>query len=393
MLRVAKIIFPIIILLAASGAAWQLMANSPKATRQSVAPEPPLVSTMQVYPQDVRIPILTQGTVKPRTQIDLAAEVSGRVVETSAHFADGAFFKTGDVLLRINARDYRLAVTKAEAQVAGAKQQLAKADAEYKQKLEEYRNVNRAKVSDFALRKPQYEEAVAQLKAAEADLELAKLKLSRCDILAPFDGRIVSKQADVGQYVTPGKVLAAIYAVDIAQIRLPLSQIQAELLDLPLDIDANSSGVAVKLRGQYAGQRHTWDGEIVRTEAAIDERNRMLYVIAQVTDPYGMHAAGDPHPPLAIGMFTEAEIQSRLMPDLYVLPRSVVHNMNTVWLLSNESKLQVRTVDIVHRGENNVYIRGSLNPGDMVITSPLDVAVKGMQLRIGLESAELEQTP
>ena len=265
MVRIAKIITPIVILLAAGGAAWQLMANSPTAKRQAVAPQPPLVSTMQAFPQDVRIPILTQGTVRPRTQISLAAEVSGRIVDTAAQFASGAFFKKGDVLVHIDAHDYRLAVTKAEALVAGAKQQLAQAEAEYKQKLEEYRNVDRAKVSDFALRKPLYEEAQARLKAAEADLELAKLQLSRCDIHAPFDGRVVAKQADVGQYVTPGKVVAEIYAVDIAEIRLPLSQTQAELLDLPLNIVGKSSDCdqierSIRRPKAYLGRGHCAHG-------------------------------------------------------------------------------------------------------------------------------------
>jgi RND family efflux transporter MFP subunit len=393
MVRTVKIITPFIILLAMGGAAWQLMANSPKAKHQSVAPQPPLVSTMQVFPQDVHIPILTQGTVKPRTQISLAAEVSGRIVETAPQFADGAFFKQGDVLLRINDRDYRLAVTKTEALVATARQQLAQSEAEYKQKLEEYRNVDRSKVTDFALRKPQYEEALARLKAAKADLELAQLQLSRCEIRAPFDGRIVARQADVGQYVTPGKMVAEIYAVDAVQIHLPLSQTQAELLELPMNLEGKPSGVAVQLSGQYAGQKHTWEGEIVRTQASIDERNRMLYVIAQVTDPYGMHATNHSQPPLAIGSFTEAKIQSRLIPNVYVLPRPAVHNMSKVWLMNDANQLQLQSVEVIHRGDNNVYISGGLNPGDTVITSPLDVVVDGMQLRIASENETLEQTP
>jgi RND family efflux transporter MFP subunit len=392
MLKIAKIFIPLMILVVASGAAWLLMVSSPKAMVRSVPSQPPLVSTIQVYPQDVSVPIFTQGTVKPRTQIELSAEVSGRVVETATSFAEGAFFKKGDVMLRINTRDYRLAVTKAEAQVARAKQQLAQAKAEYKQKQKEYYGVSPATVSDFALRKPKYDEAMAELRAAEAELELAEIKLTRCEILAPFDGRVLSRHADVGQYVTPGKVLATIYAVDIAEIRLPLSQFQAELLDLPLDIGGESSGIAVILRGQYAGKMHTWEGKIVRTDASIDDRNRMLYVIAQVADPYGMHTIGDVQPPLAMGMFAEAEIQSRLMSGLYELPPSVVHNENTVWLLDDNSKLQVQKVQVVYRGKNNAYVTGNLKPGDTVVTSPLDVMVDGMELRAVMEKVELEQS-
>ena len=239
MVRPIKIILPIVVLISASTIAWQLLANSPKAKHELVRPEPPLVEIIKAQPHNVRIPILTQGTVKPRTSISLSTEVSGRIIETAAQFAEGGFFNKGDLLVRINPHDYQLAITKAEASVAAAKQQLAQAEAEYKQKLAEYRGVSPSKVTDYALRKPQYDEAKAKLKAARADLELAKLELMRCTLRAPFDSRIVAKKADVGQYVTPGTVVANIYAVDIAEVRLPLSQAQAELLDLPMLLDPN----------------------------------------------------------------------------------------------------------------------------------------------------------
>ena len=292
-------------------------------------------------------------------------------------------------------------ITKAEALVAGAKQQLAQAEAEYKQKQEEYRGVNRRQVTDYALRKPQYEEAAAKLKAAQADLELAKLQLQRCEIRAPFDGRLIDKKADIGQYVTTGTVVANIYAVDIAEVRLPLSQTQADLVDLPLflDVDSPAAPVAVKLFGQYAGQSHTWEGEIVRTEASLDERNRLLYVVAQVKDPYGIHAnrnsntnSANSQLPLAIGTFVQGEIQSRVLKDIYALPRNAVHNMDTVWLLDDNTRLKIQPVRVAYRDEKNVYLNQGLAPGDTVIISPLDVAVGGMQLRIASnETKETQQ--
>jgi RND family efflux transporter MFP subunit len=378
-----------VIILLAGGIGWQLMANSPKAKRESVVPQPPLVTTMQAAPQDIRIPVYTQGTAQPRTSINLSAEVSGRVLKTAPQFADGGFFNKGDLLLKIDPRDYQLAITKAEAQIAGAQQQLAQAEAEYKQKLKEYDGVDRSKVTDYALRKPQYEEARARLKAAKADLEIAKLQLARCEIRAPFDGRVVEKKADMGQYVTPGTALATVYAVDTAEIRLPLSQSQADMLDLPLEPEG-ASPLQVKIRGQYAGRNHSWVGEIVRTNAKIDERNRLLYVIAQVKDPYGMRESSDNDPPLAMGMFVEAEIPGRLMQDVYILPRSAVHKMTNVWLLDEALRLHVQPVKVLHRGESHVYISEGLKPGDKVITSPLDAVVDGMQLRVSAASVDGE---
>ena len=384
MSRKLKVILPLLIIVVGVVIARQLLVNSPQAHRQAVVPQSPLVRILQVVPQDVRIPIYTQGTVKPRTSINLSAEVAGRILEVSPHYANGGFFKQGELMVRINPSDYELAITKAEALVASARQQLARAEAEYKQKVEEYRGIDSSKVTDYALRKPQYEEAKANLKAAGADLDLAKVQLTRCNIRAPFDGRIVEKKADVGQYVTPGMVLASLDAIDIAEVRLPLSQSQMNLLDMvSLSGEQNSGNpIMVRLSGQTAGQQNTWVSRIVRSESSIDERNRLEYVVAQVRDPYGMHTKDKTQPVLTTGLFVEAEIEGRLMNNVYVVPRPAIHSNDNIWLLDKDSRLRIRTVTLVHRGEKSAYVIEGLNPGDAVVISPLDAVVDGMQLRL-----------
>ncbi|MCK4585855.1 MAG: biotin/lipoyl-binding protein, partial [Gammaproteobacteria bacterium] len=121
--RHSKLLLPVIIVFVGVAIAWLLLANSPKAQREATVSQPPLVKFIEAQPQDVRIPVFTQGTVKPRTSINLSAEVKGRIVEVSSMFSNGSFFKKGDLLLRINPSDYQLAITKAEALVASAKQQ------------------------------------------------------------------------------------------------------------------------------------------------------------------------------------------------------------------------------------------------------------------------------
>jgi len=382
---ITKILLPLIIIVLGAGAAWQLMANSPKVKRQSVEIQAPMVTTMEIKTENVRIPIQTQGTIEPRTTIQLSAEVSGRIKETATQFAKGGFFNKGEILLRVDTQEYKLAIIKAEATVAGAKQQLASAEAEHKQKLKEYRDVDPTKISDYALRKPQYEEAKARLKAAEADLALARLQLQRCDILAPFDGRIIKKQADVGQYVRPGEMLAEIYAIDIAEVRLPISQSQTKLINLPelhkTSLE-NDPVTEVIIRGNYAGDEHRWKGRITRTDASIDTRNQLLYLIAQIDDPYNLRNSTKHKAPLTIGSFIQAEIMGRQLTNVIVIPRTAIHEQNTVWLLDESLNLRFRDVSIIHRGNALVYINGGLKNGDRIITSPLDAAVDGMQLRL-----------
>ncbi len=396
--RNSKLLLPAVIILVGIVIAWLLLVNSPKVKRKAIVSLPPLVKFVEIKPEDVRIPVFTQGTVKPRTSINLSAEVTGRIVDVSPAFSNGSFFKKDDVLLHINPSDYQLAITKAEALVASAKQQLARAEAEYRQKLEEYKGITRSKVSDYALRKPQYEEAKANLKSAGADLDLARVQLARCTIKAPFDGRVVTKKADVGQYVLLGVVVAEIYSTDAAEVRLPVSQAQINLLALPVNFGSQSGEplTKVKLTGLTAGQAHSWSSEIVRTEAVIDERNRLQYVVAQVIDPYGLHSDSGDRPVLNTGLFVEAEIEGKLLKNVYVLPRLAIHNNNTVWVLNTKKRLSIRRVSILHRGEYKAYVKqettqgikgtgleyDGLLPGDRVIISPLDAVVDGMQLRI-----------
>lgn len=388
MFRRFKVVLPIIILVAGVVIAWLLVINSPRAQREAIVSKPPLVQTVRVIPESVRIPVYSQGTVRPRTSTNLSAEVTGRIIETSSRFANGAFFRKGDVLLRINPSDYELAITKAEALVASARQQLARAEAEYKQKLEEYKGIDPAKITDYALRKPQYEEAKASLKSAIADLDLARVQLQRCTIQAPFDGRVVEKKADLGQYVTPGMMLAQVYATDVAEVRLPLSQSQINLLDLPSSVaNGHNNKKAIeptwaKLKGQVGGHDYTWESQIVRKEAVIDERNRLQYVVAQVKDPYGLEAKSDTKPELTTGLFVTAAIDGRLLENIFVLPRQAIHNNNTVWLLDENKRLIINTVEVIYRGEDKVYISKGLDKGDTVIVSPLDAVINGMQLRV-----------
>jgi len=380
--RYLKFILPIVILGIGVLIAWQLLVHRPKAQPEAVVTLLPMVRTAQVQAQTIRIPVYSQGTVTPRTTSKLSAEVTGRIIGVAPQYANGGFFQPNEILLNINTSDYELAITKAEALVAGAKQKLAQSEAEYKQKLEEYKGVDPNSISDYALRKPQYEEAKAGLKAARADLDLAKVQLERCKIRAPFAGRIVEKLADLGQYVTPGTVLASVYAVDIAEVRLPVSPSQMEFIELPPGGRELSKPIKVMLKGLSSGTQQTWESRIVRSEAVIDERNRSQYLVAQVKDPYRMLAANRGKPPLTIGMFVEAEIEGRLLHDVYVLPRLAVHDNDKVWLLDSDMRLNIRTVGLAHRDEDKAYVNQGLNPGDTVIVSPLDAVVQGMQLRV-----------
>jgi RND family efflux transporter MFP subunit len=345
--------------------------------------KPPLVRVAEVQWQDEQLVVESQGTVSPRTESAVVPEVAGRVVWVSPNFVSGGFFESGDLLLRIDTHDYEQAVVRSRAEVANARLVLAQEEAESKVAHGEWNTLGSGEAVPLTLREPQLENAKAALAAAEANLAAAERNLERTRIRAPYAGRVREKSVDVGQFVTVGTVLGVIYAIDYAEIRLPLPDDDLAFLDLPLvyrgDL-ASARGPEVLLRARFAGKTYEWKGRIARTEGEIDPVSRMVHAVAQVENPYGR--AGDPdRPPLAAGLFVEAEIRGNLVEDVAVLPRAALHGTSQVLVVDEEDRLRFRDVDILRVTNEDLIVRAGLEEGEKVCLSPLEAVTDGMRVR------------
>jgi RND family efflux transporter MFP subunit len=381
-----KIILPLlVVLLAAAGTAAMYLAR-PAAETRPVTEVIPLVRVATVAFQDLDLTVSSQGTVEARTETSLVPEVAGRVIEVAPSFISGGFFEPGDVLLRIDSYDYRQAVVRARARVAQSELRLAREQAEADVAAEEWRDLGTEGdvASELTLRVPQMAEAEADLAAAGADLLQAERNLERTVIKAPYAGRVRSKNVDVGQYVVPGAPMGDIYAVDVAEIRLPLPDRDLEFLDLPLVYRGETDGGSrpqVTLAADFAGRTYEWQGRIVRTEGEIDRRSRMVTAVAQVADPYRRGDDAE-RPPLAVGMFVRAEISGHQARQVAVLPRSAVRDPSRVLVVDDEGRLRFRDISILRRTENDVIIDGGLQEGERICLSPLVAVVDGMKVRV-----------
>jgi len=332
--------------------------------------------------QLISVPVISQGSVKAKTKIKLVAEVSGRVKQIAKLKLNGGFFKQGDLLLSIEDTDYRLAMSRANAQVVAAEQKLIRAQTEAGQAKYDLQQIGRdpSKSTAFALREPQLAEAKASLQAAKADLEIAGLQMQRTQIKAPFNGRVVSKQVDVGQYVSTGTLLADIYSTESVTVRLPLSLQQIELLGLKLRnnqqlIDA----IKIKLFSEYASKKYIWNAQFSHAEGEIDVRNRLVYLVAEVFSPYEKNAQFPNRPPLTPGMFVKAELKG-VKKSVIKLPRSVLRYGSRVWVIDENNKLQIKLVEVLNKDRNNIYIISGLNKGEKIITSAISFPLQGMRL-------------
>lgn len=342
----------------------------------------PAVDIIQVTPAPRELMVTTQGTVQPRRQIDLVAQVGGKIEKVAEYFSEGGFFDAGGELAQLEQQDYRFELTRAIARVADARQLLSLEKGRVRQASREWRDLKDKDANDLFLRRPQLASAKATLAAAQAEQEQAQLALERTSLRAPFDGRILTTFVDIGQYVTPGTPVARIYATDAVEVRLPLTDRQISLLDLSMhyrDAEARSAPLAVTISGRFGGREWQWQGSIPRTDASIDPRSRVVYAVAEIPDPFARDRQSE-RPPLLIGQFVQARIPGRRLDAVLSLPRQALRPENSIWVLDDRNRIRIEPVRVLQYGTESVAVQGDFVGSVRVITSPLTLALPGMEV-------------
>ncbi|WP_421864831.1 efflux RND transporter periplasmic adaptor subunit [Motiliproteus sp.] len=388
-----KLIVPLLLLgLGIAGANYIVTHKPEAATRKSPPPKAQRVDATRLQPQAYQIELESYGTVKPRTESQLVAQVGGAVTALSEQFREGAFFEAGDLLMQIDERDYLASVEVAEAALAQARAQLKEEQARSDQAVRDWQRLGKGKASELVLRKPQLAAAKAAIASAKAQLSTAKLNLERTKIRAPYAGRVLSKSVDLGQVVSNGTALGEIFAVDYVEVRLPLSNRQLEYIDLPEQYrggEFTSSALPkVVLSTQIGRNRYEWQGKIIRVEGAIDSRSRQLFVVAQVEDPYSLGPQGNP--PLKIGQFVEARIEGQRLETVFVLPRAAMSQDHRVMVIE-QGRLQPRTVEPLWMNRTEVVVADGFSQGDLLSLTPLGGTQSGVLVQPRIDGELLPQ--
>ena len=375
---IKRFLAPIIVLVVGVGLAALIIASGPKLEPQAPPSSAPLVRIWEAASQSVQLTSITHGTVLPRTESDLIPEISGRIISISKSMVSGGFFKKDDLLLVIDPLDYELAREQARASLASAGSELSNAKRGHDRQLDLARKQSTSQSKkDDALNRLRF--AQASLREAKARLSRAERDLSRTKITAPYDGRVRSERVDIGQFANRGTPMASLYATDIAEVRLPIHDEELAHLELPLANQiTGQQRPTVILSAPFAGKKHTWRGAIVRTEGEIDPKTRMITVIAQVESPY---ETKNDRPPLAVGLFVEAEIIGHKIGNVFVLPRSAIQANRQVYVIGKDNRLQFRDVEILRTVGEEVYITGGLNARETVCLSTVSNAIEGMLVR------------
>lgn len=389
MVQLRYVLTPIVIVFAAIFLLIVMGLLAPKPAKKPIQIKAPLVDVMSIEPSEVQFVISSQGSVVPRTETTMISEVSGMVTWVSDKFLVGGYFKKGEQLLHIDDITYKVAVLQAESRLETAQSNLATEKARAKQAEDEWKLTGKslAEAPTLALRLPQLQKAKADLIAAKADLQEAQTKLVRTKIIAPYDAMLKEKMVDIGQYITVGASLAKTFAIDYAEVRLPVKQRDVPFLNLPRINQDNDGSSTVELFYEMDGQKHAWPSKVTRYEGVVDTSSRVHYVVAQVDDPYGI-AQSDKE--IRIGTFVNARINGKAMESISAIPREAVHGANTIYLVDDTNHLHMAKVNVLRADANNVYTTESIAANQRLVLTNLETPVEGMKLRINGE--ELSET-
>jgi len=365
-----------------------LQVLKPRPAVNPPAKQLPLVRAVPVDFREGALPVTGHGLVKPRAEIGLAAEISGKVSYVSADRVTGGAFARGDVRIRIDPEPFRAALSQASAerQSAVATLKLSEQLLERTEQLIAKGFLSRQTLDERIAGRDQARAALARAEALE---QTRRIDLERTIIRAPFSGKVLSKKIDLGETVQPGKELARIFTDDAVEIPVSLTDRDVALISDPWRGNAYSGGSKVRatVTVEHGGTRFAWSGYVDRIEAAVDSATRTFNVVVRVDDPSDRGrplapAAAEP-PPLLVGMYAAVEIAGRDQGRYAVVPRRALRDGGTLWLLARGDTVSIRPVRVLREADETVAVSADGLPRDArVIVGDLKVVTQGMPVRV-----------
>lgn len=377
-----KLVYPLLVLVGGFVLVALLLSNKPAREGKAYQPLITTIRVLQVQSKTEYLSITSQGTVQPRSESKLIPEVSGRVVWTSPSLVGGGSFREGDVLLRIEQSDYKSSLQRNKAVVQRSEVEQAYASDEL-QRMKKLFDRQLASQSQLDGAERTARVAAANLLEGQANLGQAERDLARTELKAPFDGLVRTEHVDLGQFVSRGNSVGVIYATDYVEVRLPIASSQLNYFGLPIYTRGTiptEIQPPVTLTADIGDTRVIWEGSLVRAEAAIDERSRMIYAVVRLPSMRDEQSW-----PIPVGLFVQAEIRGRKVDHIIRLPRSAMRDNNQVLVVDSNNRLHFRQVSILRLEHEDVLIDGGLEDGELVSISPLQTVVDGMLVRPVIE--------
>ncbi|WP_434139199.1 efflux RND transporter periplasmic adaptor subunit [Photobacterium leiognathi] len=390
---IVRRILPLVIIAIFIALSVLLLNNKKRPEQQKAQVRTPVLEVIRIEKQDVQLSVNSYGVVEPKYKAEVVSEVIGSVNYISPDFAVGKFVSKGELLARLDDSDYHADLAQAQASLAQAQAKLKEEIARGKVAKKTLRDVSPNKKTALGLREPQRKQEEANVKFAKAGVERAKRNLAKTEIRAPFDALVKMKNINMGSYLTQGKLIGELYGTETAEIRLPITPNSFSYLDLNR-LDSRK----LNIEAQYGDiQINHWAAKLVRNEGIIDKDNRMIYLIAEVDDPYNLKSPLDKSsiksisslstsspsltlPVLQFGTFVTTTIQGKKVKDVIKLPRHVVRSEQVI-VVDSQNKTQTRQVNVVRSDNENAYVIGGLEDGEFVSLIRSDSLIDGTEVK------------
>lgn len=377
-----RLVIPLIILAGGYGAYQKLSVQTDEAKRPEAKQRVIRTRVVELGVSEYPVQITTQGIVRSHNEITLSAQVSGQITSLSPNFEVGAFFSEGEVLIELDQRDYQTTLKLAQADRQSVESALKLAKLEHERTRAGFKGAGLSVVTEAEVDQTAaaLTRAEANLDSATAAVEQAELDLERTRIRAPFDGRVRAKMVGLGQSLNPGMASAVIFAVDYAEVRLPVSARDRLFLKLPESEGA--APIPVELRDAIdENSGLSWSGSIVRTEGALDEGSLELVAVARIDDPFGLVSG---NAPLRIGQPVSGTIYGEMLTDVIAMPRVAVRELDQIILISkSDNRLTKATVKPIWSDEDVILVRNSPEyDGMLLATTHIVYAPEGSPVEI-----------
>ncbi|MEO8324688.1 MAG: efflux RND transporter periplasmic adaptor subunit [Nitrospirota bacterium] len=386
---------PVLILVLAGGIAFSIVNTAPQPERHPKPRQPRLVETIEI---DVTKQILTieaWGQVQPVHQITLRSQVNGKIIAVNPELVPGGRFTTQETILRLEPADYVLAVRQRQSDLAKARVALLLEEGNQVVAKQEFdllgATINEQEKS-LVLRLPQLSAMKADVDAAAAALQSAKLALGRTVIKAPFEATVVRYQVDLGTYVTTTSDLVTIAGTKEYWVELAVPMAQLRWITIPLTPDEPGSSVKL-FQDNVWGKEKFRTGRVVRLLTDLEPNGRMARLLVAIQDPLNLQEQHARLPRVLLGSYLRAEIQGQELAGLAKVDRRWIHDQDTVWLMGTDDTLEIRQVTIAYRGQHEVFISEGLKTGDRLVVTDISAPTDGMSIRLNNSRSDTPVTP
>jgi len=376
-----RILLPMVVLGVALLIAFVMIENRPRPGRSVVGETETPVRIAVATDHGDPVTIHAAGTVIAEESVQLKPQVNGEITWMSPNLVPGGFFEKGDVILRIDRRDYELILAQRKGELAQAEFELtnerglaAIAREEWSLLGDEVKATEEGRA--LTLRKPQLARAEARLAAAKSAVDKAELDLARTEIRAPFNAMVGMESADLGQLVNSQTVIATLTGTDDYWVQTSVAVEDLAHLALP-DVHGRG-GARARVRMRSGEVTVTREGRLVRLLGDLEEAGRMARVLVEINDPLGRQLEGLP---LLLRAYVDVEIVGRAFADVVAIPAPSLREGNKVWVVDPDSRLEIRVVEVAWETEERVLVRKGLRKGEHVVTSRIPAPIPGMKLK------------